>query len=72
MVKLWLIRFQCAGFFISTGLPCVNIYLTICALISSVHKAQIPEHNCCISQGLSVVGDIQVKTPTRNRSLCYY
>jgi hypothetical protein len=40
------------------------------ALNFKVHKAQLLEHNCCISQGLSVVEDIQVKTTTRNTSLC--
>ena len=47
-----------------------RIYLIMYVLNFNMHKAQLPEHNCYVSQGLSVVGDIQVKTTTRNRSLC--
>jgi len=58
-VMLRPIKFQYAGFGISTGFPCVHVYWVICIIISNLRKNRLapimPDRKYCISQGVFAI-----------------
>ena len=61
------IRFQCVGVWISNGLPCIYMYLTLCILSSDLRKIRLAldltQRNSYISRGMSVTFLLRLDVP---------
>jgi hypothetical protein len=65
-VKLWPIRFQCVGFWISTGLPCIYTHMSSIPTCKTLHSWRIfRKSNYCVHRCVSVFV-LRVRVRSRN------